>query len=161
MPRLPDRFDLWVRLARACPRPERQVDYVLGALVALPEWYFLNVGTKENPLPAAGEIEGASYLLVFSDADRVAEIAEQIGPPASDYPGPVIAVPTLRALDWCVDERPMQCAGLLINPGEDAAAIPLERVAAFAREWKARPPSGFWIPNLTTAEEDFWREHGL
>ena len=74
MTRLPDRFDLWVRKARECPDPARQADYVLGALSALKEWYFLNIGTKENPQPAEAEVEGGRHLLVFSDRDRIEAI---------------------------------------------------------------------------------------
>ena len=55
MPRLPDRFDLWVRKARVSADPERQIDWVLGALVARDELYFLNIGTKEKPRIARAE----------------------------------------------------------------------------------------------------------
>lgn len=159
MPRLPDRFDLWVRKARACPDPERQLDYVLGALTGLASWHFLNIGTKEKPEPATGEIENEPYLLVFSDADRAMEIVGQTGRAADA--SSVITTPTEAAMIWCVEKK--QC-GLLVNPGEDAAAIPLGHVAAFLKEWRARVArhaAGFWIPNLTSEEEDFWQEHGL
>lgn len=162
MSRLPDRFDLWVRRAKESPEPERQLDYVLGALVALPEWFFLNIGTPNDPHPAISEVEGVRYLLVFSDSQRVLEIAEQIHIDGNEPP--VITIPGSNALTWCVQERPMQCEGLLLNPGADAAAIPLEHVAAFAKAWQERggaQGAGFWIPNLTTEEEDFWQEHGL
>ncbi len=161
MPRLPDRFDLWVRRARAHADPARQADYILGALMARPEWHFLNAGTPEKPHPASAEVEGAPHLLVFSGLDRVLEIAEQMGRPAA---GSAIAIPSAQALDWCVEERPGQCAGILLNPGEDAVVLPLEYLADFAREWKARgaePRAGFWIPHSTSEEEDFWQEHGL
>jgi hypothetical protein len=150
-----------MRQARAAADPQRQCDYVLGALVALPEWHFLNVGTSENPRPAAGEIDDAPHLFVFSDAARVMELAQQFGRPAESS---AITIPTESALAWCVNERPMQCAGLLINPGEDAAAVSIAQVEIFAAEWRARDARqsvGFWIPNPTSAEEDFWRENGL
>ena len=161
MARLPDRFDLWVRKARAAADPQRQCDYVLGALVALREWHFLNVGTPENPRPAAGEIDDTPHLFVFSDAVRVMELAGEFGRPAESS---AITIPTASALDWCVAERPMQCAGLLINPGEDAAAVSIDQLEEFSREWRmrdAQKSAGFWIPNLTSEEEDFWRENGL
>jgi hypothetical protein len=162
MPRLPDRFDLWVRRAKAFSDSERQLDFVLGALVTLPDWYFLNVGSAEKPQPAVGEIEGVRSLLVFSDAGRVVEVAEQmeIAKPETH----ALAIPSAKALAWCVEARPGGCGALLVNPGEDAALIPLDRVADFAREWQARDAlqaSGFWIPNLTEEEEEFWQEHGV
>jgi hypothetical protein len=162
MPRLPDRFDLWVRRARESTDPERQLDYVLGALVALPEWFFLDIGMPNDPQPGFSEVEGVRYLLVFSDSQRVLEIAEQIH--IDENETPVITIPSATALPWCVQERPMQCEGLLLNAGADAAAIPLEHVAAFASAWQGRgglQAAGFWIPNLTTEEEDFWQENGL
>jgi hypothetical protein len=63
------------------------------------------------------------------------------------------------ALAWCVECR----TGVLVNPPEDAALIPFSQIEAFHREWKARgerQAAGFWIPNMTSEEEDFWQEHG-
>jgi len=158
MARLPDRFDLWVRKARACKDAARQADYVLGALAGLKEWHFLNDGTKENPLPAEAELEGTRYLVVFSDPGRIEETREesaQRGDPLT-----AIAMPTAAAMAWCVDYR----TGVLVNPGEDSALIPLERLEGFQAEWSqrgGRQAAGFWIPNMTTQEEDFWQENGL
>ncbi len=42
--------------------------------------------------------------------------------------------------------------------------IPLDRLEAFNDEWSrrgGRQAAGFWIPNMTTEEEDFWQENGL
>jgi hypothetical protein len=161
MPRLPDRFDLWVRKARECPDPARQLDYILGAMVALPAWHFLNVGTREKPQPATGEIEGTRLLLVFSDADRVLEATGDAKLPSQP---PVISVPAAAALQECLGGGLFQCDALLVNPGTDAAVISREQLAAFENEWRARDGAaaqGFWIPNLTSEEEDFWEEHGL
>ena len=162
MSRLPDRFDLWVRKARACPDPVRQADYVLGALAALPEWYFFNIGTKEKPQVSEVEIENHWYVLVFSDSGRIEELVEDRVPKGE--PLPVISMPTATAMAWCLEHKAKGCAGLLVNPGEYAAVIPLAQVEAFHAEWNrcdGRRASGFWIPNLTTEEEDFWQEHGL
>jgi len=162
MPRVPDRFDLWIRQAKASTDPARQLDYVLGALVALPEWFFLNIGTPNDPHPAVSEVEGTRYLLVFSDPHRVVEIAEQIRIESSEPP--VITVPSATALRWVVDERPMQSAGIIVNPGPDGVSIPLDNVAHFAAAWQnggAGQGIGYWIPNATSEEEAFWQEHGL
>jgi hypothetical protein len=161
MPRLPDRFDLWIRQARGCPDPARQLDYILGAMMALPAWHFLNLGTREQPQPATGEIEGGRVLLVFSDADRVIEAA---GEPKSPSAPPVISVPSSAALAECLGSGLFRCDALLVNPGEDAAVIPREQLVIFEREWRARDGAaarGYWIPNLTSEEEDFWQQHGL
>jgi hypothetical protein len=158
MARLPDRFDLWVRKARQCRDAARQADYVLGALAGLKEWHFLNAGTRGKPAPAQAEIEGARYLLVFSEPGRVEEIHEERARPGG--PPETITIPTAAAMPWCVKNR----MGLLVNPGEDSALIPLERLESFHTEWTlrgGRQAAGFWIPNMTTEEEDFWQEHGL
>ena len=152
--RLPDRFDLFVRKARDCADPVRRPDYILGALAGLKDWYFLNVGTTENPLPAEAEIEGARYVVVFSAHGRVEELQ-----PAGSHPLKAISMPTARAMGWCVERR----LGMLVNPGEDSALIPLDQLKAFHAEWSqrgGREAAGFWIPNMTTEEEDFWQEHG-
>jgi hypothetical protein len=161
MPRLPDRFDLWIRKARACPDPDRQLDYILGALVALPAWHFLNLGTRAAPQPATTELEGARLLLVFSDADRLTELA---GPLSLGSEPPIISVPAAAALAECLGEGLFKSDGLLVNPGEDAVVVPREQVEIFANAWRAgggAQGAGFWIPNLTSQEEDFWQEHGL
>jgi hypothetical protein len=158
MSRLPDRFDLWVRKARECPDPARQVDYVLGALAALPEWCFLNTGTPEKPRAARTKMGEDPCVLVFSDAGRVTELIEDAGKASASFSH--LVIPTAEAMAWCVEGR----TGLLINPGEEAVLVPLAELEPFYVEWKTRAahqPSGFWIPNLTSAEEDFWQEHGL
>jgi hypothetical protein len=163
MPRLPDRFDLWVRRARDCADPARQLDYILGAMMALPAWHFLNLGTRDKPLPAAGEIDGARMLLVFSDPDRVAEWAGQMNLSVEDGP-PIISIPPTAALAECLGEGLLKSDGLFVNPGEDAAVVPRDQVAAFAQAWREQGGTlrpGFWIPHLTSEEEDFWQEHGL
>ena len=157
MARIPDRFDLWVRLARTCPDPARQADYVLGALASLPYWHLLNTGTREQPQPAEGEVEGAHYLLVFSDAPRVEELTAAV-----ESAPPPISMPTIKAFPWSLDRPGL--TGLLVNPGEDAVLVPRDHVDHFYREWLARQasqPAGYWIPNMTNEEEDFWQEHGL
>ncbi|MCE0497041.1 MAG: hypothetical protein LV481_03735 [Methylacidiphilales bacterium] len=162
MPRLPDRFDLWVRKAQECPDPDRAADYVFGALAALGHWHFLNLGTAENPRPADAGLDGSRHLLVFSDPDRIGELLPQGRDSAG--PLPVIAIPVAAAMTWCLKRRADGIAGLLVNPGDDAFAVSLDHLAAFHREWTrrgARHASGYWIPNLTTQEEDFWQEHGL
>ena len=154
MARLPDRFDLWVRKARENADPARQADYVLGALVALAEWCFLNIGTTEDPQPGETEFGGERHLLVFSDTDRVEEILE------GREKVPLITMPGAAALKWCMEQK----AGLLVNAGEDAVVISPAHVESYYAEWSqraARESSRFWIPNMTTEEEDFWQEHGV
>jgi hypothetical protein len=159
MPQLPDRFDLWVRKARECPDPARQVDYVLGALAGLKEWRFLNIGTKKAPEAARAQIGSDSCLLVFSDFGRVEELVRKVGSMQKNPP-PVITMPSAAAMAWCVECR----AGLVVNPREEGAVmIPFEQVKAFHTEWSlrgGRQAAGYWIPNMTTEEEDFWQRHG-
>jgi hypothetical protein len=162
MARLPDRFDLWVRKARDCPDPDRAADYVLGALVALGHWHFLNLGARENPRPADADLEGVRHLLVFSDAGRIGELM----PRGQDIAQPLapITLPSTQAMDWCLARRAAGIGGLLVNPGADAFAVSLDRLAAFHDAWRlrgGRRASGYWIPSLTSEEEDFWQEHGL
>ena len=160
MSRLPDRFDLWVRKARTCQDTARQADYVLGALTGLKEWHFLNVGTKEAPRAAQAHIGTGDWRLVYSDINRMEELIQERGGAPKQGPRPVITIPAAAALAWCVECR----TGLLVNPGEDSALIPHDQLESFHAEWNrrgGRQAAGFWIPNMTTEEEDFWQEHGL
>lgn len=162
MARIPDRFDLWVRKARASTDPARQLDFILGALIWLREWHFLNVGTVENPQLAEVEIDAGLYLLVFSDPDRIKEILDER--PIVDTSLSTISMPSAAAIKWCVERKKQGCSGLLINPGDDSALIVMPQLEAFHEEWQQRgghQRAGFWIPNLTSEEEDFWQEHGL
>jgi hypothetical protein len=164
MSRLPDRFDLWVRKAQESADPARQVDLVLGALVARDELYFLNIGTKEQPRIARIDVLAEECAIVFTDAERVGEfVAEQ--PQMQTGPAnelPVIVSPTGSALAWCVENK----SGLLINPKSDTDTVIASpaAVAGFVAEWQqrgGRQAAGFWIPNLTSEEEDFWQENGV
>jgi hypothetical protein len=158
MPRLPDRFDLWVRKARQSADLDRQADYVLGALAALPLWHLFNQGTLEKPVPAETDIDGGRYLLVFSGTDRIVELLAA----SMAVPPPLISIPTAEAFPWCLKQK--GCAGLLVNPGGDGFIVAMDRLRSFYEEWRQRREklsTGFWIPNLTSEEEDFWQEHGL
>ncbi len=161
MGRLPDRFDLWLRKARESTDPARQVDYVLGALVGLKEWFFLNTGTKERPMAAKTQIESDLCVLVFSDAARVEEFLEgKEGLVPKGDVLPAIVIPSAAALAWCVESQ----TGLLLNPNGEGVLIPLEQVKAFHAEWiqrGGRQAAGYWIPNMTSEEEDFWQANGL
>jgi hypothetical protein len=163
MPKIPDRFDLWIRKARECPDPDRQSDYVLGALAGLKEWHFLNIGTTDRPHAAKTQLAADSCVLVFTDLGRIEDLIEQSGADrhlSEDAPLPAITVATESAMKWCVECK----VGLLINPSEDAVMIPFEQVKSFHEEWTrqgGRAASGYWIPNMTSEEEDFWQEHGL
>jgi len=160
MARIPDRFDLWVRKARECDNPVRQVDYVLGALAGLKEWHFFNLGTKEKPQAARTQIDTDPYLLVYSDLGRIEDFIQEQGAVPRNAPLPVITVPAPAAMAWCVECR----VGLLVNAPEPAVMIPFAQVEAFHAEWSkrgGRQAPGFWIPNMTSEEEDFWQQHGI
>jgi hypothetical protein len=154
MPRLPDRFDLWIRQARRSPDPERQLDLILGGLMSLAEVHFLNIGTASRPIIAQTRVDEESCAPLATEPDRFRDAV-----PDDTLAPSTISVAPEKALAWCVENG----LAMLINPGSDAAAlIPQDSLAAFHAAWLKRPTAvGFWIPNLTTEEEDFWQEHGL
>ncbi len=155
MARLPDHFDLWLRKARECADSVRQLDYVLGALAGQREWHFLNAGTREYPNPAVVEMDEGSCLLVFSDAGRIEDMLAEGGHSLDSLP--VISIPAEAAMKWCVTRG----EALLVN---QEVFIPAGHLCHFAEEWEARGATagrGFWIPNLTSQEEDFWQQHGV
>jgi hypothetical protein len=160
MARLPDRFDLLVRKARQCQDPVRQADFVLGALAGLREWHFLNLGSTEKPQAARTQIDSDPYILVYSGVGRIDDFLEESGTAPKNAPLPVISIATTVAMAWCIECR----VGLFVNPPHDAVMIPFAQVEAFHSEWTRRgghQAAGFWIPNMTTEEEDFWQENEL
>jgi len=159
MARIPDRFDLWVRKARASANTDRQMDWVLGALVAREELFFLNSGTKEEPRITRVEMAEEQCALIFTDGERIEEFMTAERDAVGERSA--IASPSASALAWCVESR----LGVVINPAVgETAWIVAEALAVFLEEWKKRgerQAAGFWIPNMTSEEEDFWQENGL
>jgi len=162
MAALPDQFDLWVRRARETADPERQLDLLLGSLCALKEWYFFNQGDTPNPRPAIAELEGRRYIIAFSSAGK---LQDAFGKTKSGRKRiPYISVKAIRAIPYCLEFRGANCAGIFVNPGGYSFTVEMGAMEKFDREWKARGDrsgQGFWIPNMTTEEEDFWQEHGI
>jgi hypothetical protein len=159
MARLPDRFDLWVRRAKESTNGARRADYVLGALAGLKEWHFPGIGTVATPQAATARIGPDFCRLVLTDIGRVEDLRES-GAPREATPLSVITVPSAAAMAWCVKDQ----TGLFVNPGEEAVIIPFEQLEIFYTEWTrkgGRRAAGYWIPNMTSQEEDFWQEHGL
>lgn len=161
MPALPDQFDLWVRRARHAT-PERQIDWLLGALYALNEWFFYNQGDEQKPIPAAVEVEGVRSVVIFSAAGKLQDFVESGGHDVTSVPSIAIRVPDATA--YCLLFREAGCGALLVNPGDYAFMVDLSALEKFDAGWKARrneSSRGFWIPNMTSEEEDFWQQHGL
>jgi len=135
------------------------MDLVLGALVARTEVYFVNIGTKESPRISSGKMASEECALVFSDVERIEEFLALNTRAGQELA--VIASPTASALAWCVENR----VGVVLNPSVgETVMIPAAMLAAFIEEWKqrgGRQSAGFWIPNMTSEEEDFWQENGL
>jgi hypothetical protein len=162
MTALPDQFDLWVRRARASADPARQIDLLLGSLCALKEWYFYNQGSHANPRPAMAEVENQHCLLTFSSASKLEDVFGDS--PKKGKRIPYISVKSADAIPYCLQFRAEKCSGVLVNPGDYCFTVDLDAMEKFDREWKSRDMQvgrGFWIPNMTTEEEDFWQEHGV
>ncbi len=163
--RLPDRFDLAVRKIRTTADTHRQIDILLGALLAQKTLFLWNIGTQETPAPAISEIEGTPAMIVFSDALRLSEAMDNYDSDSSkrniDSTG-LIALTSDHAFATAIALN----TALLVNPlsGEDTFYVSKEHLEPFYNEWRASVQSqalGFWIPNITTEEEDFWQEQGL
>ena len=80
---------------------------------------------------------------------------------------PHIAMPASKALEYMTMLEAKGVEAMLVNPGEYAFAMTLKEVRRFYEAWEARDPDerqasrGFWIPKMTSEEDDFWEEHGL
>lgn len=162
MAAIPDHFDLGVRRARQVRDESRQVDALLGLLFAAEEWYFWNVGTPEKPFPAMSEIDGKPVLLLFSSLEKLVDVVETATKTSMETL-PHFAIPVNSGGAFCSQFRASSCETLLVNPGEYAFAVSLDALKAFDATWRGRKATsrGFWIPNMTSEEEDFWRELGM
>lgn len=170
MSALPDWFDLWVRRARDLPvgDSQRQVDLLLGAVFVMPVVYFWNIGSEARPAPAIGEDEdGRQLALLFTQAGKLEDVLEERHDGIIDgHEGlPVIGVPPVQVGGYLQDLNAdgAGIGSILVNPGEYAFQIEVLAWEAFSVSFEQRDPEarGFWIPHMTTEEEDFWEEHGL
>jgi hypothetical protein len=155
-----DRFDLAIRKARTVPDPSRRLDCLLGLLFGLDNWVLWNTGSPEKPWPAITEDDDGRWLVVFANMGKAQEYLEDSGVVSP----PLMTVPLAQATEYCGRFRIGGVTGLLVNPGADAFTVTLEAVEAFEADWKAagaQQGRGFWIPNLTSEEEDFWQSQGL
>ena len=118
MSALPDAFDVQVRRAREqFADPQELALELVAQLKALPFWRFLNVGTKEEPLPLAVEHEGETLLVLFSGPDRADDYSQALGRRQKNDPLPLIEIPTKAAIPWCLEWKAQGVQGLLVNPG--------------------------------------------
>jgi hypothetical protein len=159
---LPDSFDLWVRRARTAS-PTRQTEILLGTLLGQLRWYFINQN-KEHPTPAAVTLDGQFLLLLFTSPDRAGNFIEASQHRNHHDPVSMIDLSPEQAVPWCLNFAPQGVSGLLVNPGDYAFTIDFPGLNLFYQQWQnsgSRSGQGFWIPNMTSEEEDFWQEHGV
>ncbi len=163
MAAIPDSFDLQVRRAKQAA-PERQLDFLLGSLLALSEWWLLNQGSETAPYPAIVELDAVKCVVVFSASGKLQDFVGECRGENERIAQIAIRVP--EVVDYCLRFRSVGVTAILVNPGDFAFTVELEAVESFATAWRERRAAkgesrGFWIPNMTTEEEDFWQSHGL
>jgi hypothetical protein len=103
-------------------------------------------------------------LLVFSHPEKADTFTEERGERGGTEPLGLISMRPRDAADYCGALQETACEAVLVNPGPFAYTVALGGILKYHEEWKrrgAQEASGFWIPNMTTEEEDFWQEHEL
>ncbi|MEM9443890.1 MAG: hypothetical protein AAGA18_00925 [Verrucomicrobiota bacterium] len=165
MPSLPDRFDLLVRRAKEKGvTPERQIDLVLGGMLVLADWHLINKGSQDQPTPHFVEMDDLIHLLIFTDTDKADTFSLDRGDRKPGEPLGIISLKPGYAIEYALNLQVHGCEHLLVNPSDYGFSIPLQTVNRFYEKWKeggAELGQGFWIPNMTNEEEDFWQEHGV
>jgi len=174
MPALPDWFDVWVRRTRELPDADgqRQLELLLGAVFTMPVVYFWNIGSESEPAPAIGEDEDGRHLaLLFTHAGKLQDLLDEREDGVVELDGavPVISMAPAQIGGYVQDLNTdgADIGSLLVNAGEFAFQVDIRAWEAFALAWEERDPAerqaaqGFWIPKMSTEEEDFWEEHGL
>lgn len=98
---------------------------VWEAAAKLPDWFVVNRGTPEQPMPGGFELDGVGTLIgVYSTAERAAEVG---GSAAT-----LLAVPMPQALDWLASFAQNGVAGLVLDsPGPWTSLSNLR----FFRQW--------------------------
>lgn len=118
-------LDLRKGAFREAPENTRTEMAVWEAAAKLPDWFLVNRGTPEKPMPAGFEFDGVGKLIgVYSTAERAAEAA---GAEAT-----LLAVPLPHALDWLASFAQNGVAGLVLDsPGPWTSLSNLR----FFRQW--------------------------
>lgn len=162
---LPDRFDLLVRKAREADcSPERQVDLLLGGLFALAEWHFVNQGSRDEPQPLCVELDATPCLPLFTNTDKADTFTTERGQRKPHEPLGLISIRPRDAVAYLMQFEAYGCSHVLVNPGPFCFLLATVELELFYKNWKeagAELAGGYWIPNMTTEEEDFWQEHEL
>lgn len=98
---------------------------VWEAAAKLPDWFLVNRGTAEQPMPGGFEFDGVGKLIgVYSTAERAAEVG---GAQAT-----LLAVALPQALDWLASFAQNDIAGIVLDsPGPWTSLSNLR----FFRQW--------------------------
>lgn len=159
--RLKSQFDRWIERARQ-PDEADPLDRSLGALLGLDFWFFLNSGQRDDPQPAAVELDGTTLLLVFSDLDHLDDFTLESGRRQAGQPLSFFCVPTLQAPPYCMRFEKVGVRGILVNPGAFAFSVELPTLESFYRAWRDDPrrqERAAFAEVPSSFEEDFWVEN--
>ena len=125
----------------------------------------MNRGSETEPYPAVVELGAAKCVVVFSAPGKLQDFADELrGEKVEEMPNLAIRVP--EVVDYCLLFRGAGATAILVNPGDFAFTVELDALESFTNAWRERRAAkgesrGFWIPNMTSEEEDFWQSHGL
>lgn len=160
MPPLKDRFDRQVEKARSMDLDDSRLrDFLIGILFGCLELHFLNAGDKDSPRPRFVELDGEVFLLTFSDPSKADDFTVMREERDEHDPLGLISMPPYDAATFAEQFIDWGCQYLLVNPGPFSFAVDIPAYCEFHKEWEAsggREQSGFFIPNLTTEEQDLW-----
>lgn len=128
-------LDLRKEAFRAASADTQAEMAVWEAAAKLPDWFTVNRGTPEQPMPGGFQFDGVGTLIgVYSTGDRAAE--------AAGVEATLLAVPLPQALDWLASFAQNGVAGIVLDsPGPWTSLsnlrffqqwIPAERAAADA-----------------------------
>lgn len=167
MTRIPDRFDLLVRKVRDGEMtPERQFDFLMSAIFTLKEVHLINNGGEVTPIPAFVELDGQVLMPVFSSADQADTYSIEREQRNDNDPLGLISMKPAYLLEYAKEFIPYGCKDWIINPGPYGFILSLDSLQGYYEEFRKQAEekpdgAGFWIPNMSTEEEDFWLENGL
>lgn len=118
-------LDLRKEAFRAAPENTPAEMAIWEAAAKLPDWFIVNRGTPEEPMPGGFSFDGVGTLIgVYSTAERAAEAA---GPDAA-----LLAAPLPEALDWLASFAQNGVAGIVLDsPGPWTSLSNLR----FFRQW--------------------------
>lgn len=142
-------LDLRKEAFRAAPADTQAEMAVWEAAAKLPDWFVINRGTPEQPMPGGFQFDGVGTLVgVYSTAERAAD--------AAGVEATLLAVPLPQALDWLTSFAQAGVAGIVLDsPGPWTSLSNLRFLQQWIPQERDSPDAVVIAPRVQAAAEAY------